>query len=84
MRRLLALCGCALWAVVAAAPAPVPAAAATAAASTSAHHHQLRGDIGSVLGGIVVVGALLLWSFGYGLLGGRITPLSTRLPRERG
>jgi hypothetical protein len=38
--------------------------------------------LGEALGALFVVAALLFWSFGYGLLGGRIVPLSLPLRRD--
>ena len=60
----------------------VPAGAAAGPAGAAATHHHARDRVGEVIGGAMLVGALLFWSFGYGLLGGRITPLSTRLRHE--
>ena len=56
-------------------PVPVPAAALPTQA------HGIRMMAASVIGGVALAVALLLWGMGYGLLGGRVIPLSVPLPR---
>jgi hypothetical protein len=61
-----------------------PASTQPAQSGTSASepHTDRRRGLGEVLGALFVVVALLFWSFGYGLLGGRIVPLSLPLRRD--
>jgi hypothetical protein len=71
-------------AVTQANPAPVPTrpkppTAAPPAATIVATSQSLRSRVAQALGGAVLVAAVLVWSLGYGLLGGRITPLSVPL-----
>jgi hypothetical protein len=53
--------------------------AAVQPATIAATPDSLRSRIALALGGAVLVAAVLVWSLGYGLLGGRITPLSVPL-----
>jgi hypothetical protein len=53
-----------------------PPTSAVAARGTAGN----RATVGSVLGALAMVAAFLFWGLGRGLLGGRITPLSTPLP----
>lgn len=50
--------------------------------SATEPHTDRRRRLGEVFGALFVVVALLFWSFGYGLLGGRIVPLSLPLRRD--
>ena len=60
---------------------PAAARPRPSAGSPSAHHR--RQQLGAVAGAIFVVVALTLWSFDFGLLGGKIAPLSRPLVDRR-
>src|SRR5205807_10022702 len=62
----------------AAARAPTNVAAIATNAGTS-----VRARFASVLGAATLIAATLVWSQGYGLLGGRVIPLSVPLKRVR-
>jgi len=60
--------------------APVPGSAPPASIPAQAHGARLTAA--SVIGGIALASALLLWGLGYGLLGGRVISLSEPLARD--
>lgn len=71
---------------VAAPNAPAPAVAGAAPTTNGAAVRPLastsggRRTIAAILGGLAAFAALVTWGLGYGLLGGRVVPLSVPLP----
>ncbi len=62
------------------APRPRPGAGVVPPA-TAVTTESLRARVALGLGGVVLVAAIMVWSLGFGLLGGRIIPLSVPLRR---
>jgi hypothetical protein len=63
-----------------AAPArSAPPVIAPPTATTVATSESLRSRIAAALGGAVLIAAIIVWSLGFGLLGGRVIPLSVPL-----
>jgi hypothetical protein len=57
----------------------VPPVVAPPPATTAVATESVRSRIGAALGAAVLIAAIVVWSLGFGLLGGRITPLSVPL-----
>ena len=62
-------------------PQGTPSPGPVAGFALPAQAHGIRMTAASVVGGVALAVALLLWGMGYGLLGSRVIPLSVPLPR---